>query len=36
MYLEEDIITIQKELKIVGYTNQEMAEETDKNAKAYF
>src|SRR6266498_655809 len=35
IYLEEDIITIQKELKIVGYTNQEMAEEVDKNARAY-
>ncbi|PKB95705.1 hypothetical protein RhiirA5_436200 [Rhizophagus irregularis] len=27
MYLEEDIIAIREELNIVGYTNQEMAEE---------
>ncbi len=33
--MKEDIITIQEELKIVGYTNQEMAEEADKNARAY-
>ncbi len=35
MYLEENIIAIQKELKIIGYTNQEMTEEADKNARAY-
>ena len=35
MYLEEDIIAIQEELNIVGYTNQEMAEEADKNARSY-
>ena len=35
MYLKEDIIAIQKELNIVGYTNQEMAEEADKNAREY-
>ena len=35
MYLEEDIIAIQDKLSIVGYTNQEMAEEADKNARAY-
>ena len=35
MYLEEDIIAIQEELNIVGYTNQEMAEEADKNAREY-
>jgi hypothetical protein len=35
MYLEEDIIAIQEELHIVGYTNQEMAEEADKNARSY-
>ena len=35
MYLEEDIIAIQEELNIVGYTNQEMAEEADKNARVY-
>ena len=28
-------MTIQEELSIVGYTNQEMAEEADKNARAY-
>ncbi|GET00112.1 hypothetical protein GLOIN_2v1489205 [Rhizophagus clarus] len=35
MYLEEDIIAIQEKLNIVGYTNQEMAEEADKNARVY-
>ncbi|RGB30775.1 hypothetical protein C1646_764922 [Rhizophagus diaphanus] len=35
MYLEDDIIEIQKELGIVGYSNQERAEEADKNARAY-
>ncbi|CAG8627677.1 7912_t:CDS:1, partial [Paraglomus occultum] len=35
LYLEEDINTIQEELGIVGYTNQEMAEEADKNARVY-
>ena len=35
MHLEEDIIAIQEELHIVGYTNQEMAEEADKNARSY-
>ncbi|RHZ88704.1 hypothetical protein Glove_21g39 [Diversispora epigaea] len=34
--LKENIMTIQKELGIVGCTNQEMAEEADKNARAYF
>ncbi|RHZ56137.1 hypothetical protein Glove_406g17 [Diversispora epigaea] len=33
--LEEDIVTIQEELGIVSYTNQEMAEEADKNARVY-
>ncbi|CAG8797603.1 27235_t:CDS:1 [Dentiscutata erythropus] len=33
--LKDDIATIQKELGIVGYTNQEMAEEADKNARVY-
>ncbi|CAG8601992.1 7519_t:CDS:2 [Paraglomus occultum] len=33
--LEDDIATIQEKIGIVGYTNQEMAEEADKNAKAY-
>ncbi len=35
MYLEEDIIAIQKELSIVSYFNQERTEETNKNARAY-
>ncbi|PKY23240.1 hypothetical protein RhiirB3_505231 [Rhizophagus irregularis] len=35
LYLEEDVMEIQEELGIVGYTNQEMAEEADKNAKVY-
>ncbi|CAG8692307.1 7822_t:CDS:1, partial [Ambispora gerdemannii] len=34
--LEDDIAIIQKELDIVSYTNQEMAEEADKNARVYF
>ncbi|CAG8620365.1 12058_t:CDS:1 [Ambispora gerdemannii] len=32
--LEDDIATIQKELDIISYTNQEMAE-ADKNARVY-
>ena len=35
MYLEDDIIAIQEELGIVGYSNQERAEEADKNARVY-
>ena len=35
MYLEDDIIAIQEELGIVGYSNQKRAEETDKNARVY-
>ena len=35
MYLEEEIITIQDELSIIGYTNQERAEEVNKNVRAY-
>ena len=35
MYLEDDIVAIQDKLGIVGYTNQEMAEEADKNAREY-
>ncbi|CAH1769563.1 13679_t:CDS:2, partial [Entrophospora sp. SA101] len=34
--LEGDIVTIQEKIGIVGYTNQEMAEEADKNARVYF
>ncbi|CAG8590839.1 3252_t:CDS:10, partial [Ambispora gerdemannii] len=33
--LEDDIATIQEELDIVGYTNQEMVEEADKNTRVY-
>ncbi|RIA79427.1 hypothetical protein C1645_840731 [Glomus cerebriforme] len=36
MYLEDNIIAIQEELGIVGYSNQERAEEADKNARVYF
>ena len=35
LYLEEDINTIQEELGIVGYTNEEIADEADKNARVY-
>jgi hypothetical protein len=35
MYLEDDIIAIQEELGIVGYSNQERAEEADKTAREY-
>ena len=35
MYLEDDIIAIQEELSIVGYSNQERAEEADKIAREY-
>ena len=31
----DDIVVIQEKLGIIGYTNQEMAEEADKNARAY-
>ena len=33
MYLKEEIITIQDELSIIGYTNQERAEEVNKNVR---
>ncbi|CAG8824613.1 21861_t:CDS:1, partial [Dentiscutata erythropus] len=33
--LEDNIATIQEELGIVSYTNQEIAEEADKNVKVY-
>ncbi|CAG8473940.1 8109_t:CDS:1 [Paraglomus occultum] len=33
--LEDDIASIQEKIGIVGYTNQEMAEEADKNARVY-
>ncbi|CAG8724125.1 24159_t:CDS:1, partial [Dentiscutata erythropus] len=33
--LEDDIVTIQEKIGIVSYTNQEMAEEADKNARVY-
>ena len=35
MYLEDDIIAIQEELGIVGYSNQERAEKADKTAREY-
>ncbi|CAG8519895.1 4541_t:CDS:1 [Ambispora leptoticha] len=35
LYLEDDIVTIQEKIGIVGYTNQEMAEEADKNTRVY-
>ncbi|PKC02047.1 hypothetical protein RhiirA5_425802 [Rhizophagus irregularis] len=35
LYLKENIMAIQKELGIIGYTNQKMVKETDKNARAY-
>ncbi|CAG8598562.1 1681_t:CDS:2 [Ambispora leptoticha] len=35
LYLEENINTIQEELDIVGYTNEEIAKEADKNARVY-
>ncbi|CAG8473698.1 3081_t:CDS:1, partial [Cetraspora pellucida] len=34
--LEDDIVRIQEELGIVSYTNQEMAEEANKNMRVYF
>ena len=34
MYLEDDIIAIQEELGIIGYSNQERAEEVDENMRA--
>ena len=34
LYLEEDIIAIQNELGIIGYSNQERAEEIDENVRA--
>ncbi|CAG8793558.1 37564_t:CDS:2, partial [Gigaspora margarita] len=34
--LEEDIITIQDELGIIGYSNQERVEEANENTRAYF
>jgi hypothetical protein len=35
LFLEDDIVAIQDKLGIVGYTNQEIVEETDKNTKEY-
>nr|CAG8613691.1 1119_t:CDS:2 [Entrophospora candida] len=35
LYLKEDINSIQEKLDIVGYTNQEIAEEANKNARMY-
>ncbi|CAG8632947.1 10601_t:CDS:2, partial [Ambispora gerdemannii] len=31
--LKDDIVTIQEKISIIGYTNQEMMKEADKNAK---
>ncbi|CAG8468831.1 7447_t:CDS:1 [Dentiscutata heterogama] len=33
--LEDDIVTIQEKISIVGYSNQERAEEADENTRAY-
>ena len=33
--LEDDIVAIQDKLGIIGYSNQERAEEVDEKAKAY-
>ncbi|GBC25892.2 hypothetical protein GLOIN_2v1083363 [Rhizophagus irregularis DAOM 181602=DAOM 197198] len=33
--LEDDIVVIQDKLGIIGYTNQERAEEVDEKARAY-
>ncbi|CAG8560523.1 7954_t:CDS:1 [Ambispora gerdemannii] len=33
--LEDDIVTIQEKIGIVGYSNQERAEEADENTRAY-
>ncbi|CAG8530742.1 2269_t:CDS:1 [Ambispora leptoticha] len=35
LYLEDNIVTIQEELGIVSYTNEEIAKEVDKNARVY-
>ena len=35
LYLKEDIITIQDELGIIGYSNQERAEEVDEKVRSY-
>ncbi|RIA82849.1 hypothetical protein C1645_834711 [Glomus cerebriforme] len=35
LYLKENIITIQNELSIIGYSNQERAEEVDEKVRAY-
>src|SRR6266542_3954177 len=35
MYLEENIIAIQEELGIIGYSNQERVEEVDEKVRAY-
>ncbi|PKB95926.1 hypothetical protein RhiirA5_435770, partial [Rhizophagus irregularis] len=35
LYLEEDIIAIQDELGIIGYSNQERAEEVDEKVRAH-
>ncbi|RIB19695.1 hypothetical protein C2G38_2181175 [Gigaspora rosea] len=35
LYLEDDIVTIQEKLDIIGYSNQERAEEANENTRAY-
>ena len=35
LYLEEDIMAIQNELGIIGYFNQERAEEVDEKVRSY-
>src|SRR6266498_4416186 len=35
LYLEENIIAIQDELGIIGYSNQERTEEADENVRTY-
>ena len=35
LYLKEDIITIQDELGIIGYSNQERAEEVNEKVRTY-
>ena len=35
LYLKKDIIAIQDELGIIGYSNQERTEEADENVRIY-
>ena len=36
LYLEKEIIAIQDKLSIIGYSNQERAEEVDEKVRSYF